>query len=107
MMIISFFIDRLQYTTRFTLRSSFEVVLIHGSIIEEAVYDFLVEHNYNVETQVGCSGYRIDMAVKNPHISGQFAIGIECDGATYHSARTARDRDRLRQDVLELMGWKI
>ena len=77
------------------------------SPFEEAVYDFLVEHNYNVETQVGCSGYRIDMAVKNPHISGQFAIGIECDGATYHSARTARDRDRLRQDVLELMGWKI
>lgn len=77
------------------------------SPFEEAVYDFLVEHNYTVETQVGCSGYRIDMAVKNPHISGQFAIGIECDGATYHSARTARDRDRLRQDVLELMGWKI
>ncbi|WP_196599317.1 DUF4011 domain-containing protein [Pectinatus frisingensis] len=88
-------------------RSEFNEIVNAESPFEEAVYDFLVEHNYNVETQVGCSGYRIDMAVKNPHISGQFAIGIECDGATYHSARTARDRDRLRQDVLELMGWKI
>lgn len=90
-----------------TNRPEFDGIVNVESPFEEAVYDFLVEHNYNVETQVGCSGYRIDMAVKNPHISGQFAIGIECDGATYHSARTARDRDRLRQDVLELMGWKI
>lgn len=77
------------------------------SPFEEAIYDFLCEHNYIVETQVGCSGYRIDMAVKNPKVNGQYAIGIECDGATYHSARTARDRDRLRQDVLEDMGWTI
>ena len=90
-----------------TNRPEFNRAVNVESPFEEAVYDFLVEHNYSVETQVGCSGYRIDMAVKNPHISGQFAIGIECDGATYHSARTARDRDRLRQDVLELMGWKI
>jgi hypothetical protein len=47
------------------------------------------------------------MAVKHPTLSGQYVLGIECDGATYHSARTARERDRLRQDVLEQMGWKI
>ena len=47
------------------------------------------------------------MAVKHPTISGVYVLGIECDGATYHSARTARERDRLRQDVLENMGWKI
>ena len=62
---------------------------------------------YNVVTQVGCSGFRIDMAVKHPTQSGKFAIGIECDGAAYHSSRTARERDRLRQTVLEDMGWTI
>lgn len=77
------------------------------SPFEEAVYDFLVGKGYNVVTQVGCSGYRIDMAVKHPTLSGRFVLGIECDGATYHSARTARERDRLRQAVLEDIGWKI
>lgn len=58
-------------------------------------------------TQVDCSGYRIDMAVKHPTLSVQYVLGIECDGAVYHSARTARERDRLRQDVLEQMGWRM
>lgn len=77
------------------------------SPFEEAVYKFLSEKGYEVITQVGCSGFRIDMAVKHPKYSGKFAIGIECDGATYHSTRTARERDRLRQTVLEEMGWTI
>lgn len=77
------------------------------SPFEESVYDFLQSKGYNVVTQVGCSGYRIDLAIKHPTQSGKFVIGIECDGATYHSSRTARERDRLRQSVLEDMGWTI
>ena len=77
------------------------------SPFEEAVYIFLSENGYNVATQVGCSGYRIDLAVRHPKLSGRFVLGIECDGATYHSARTARERDRIRQTVLEDIGWKI
>lgn len=77
------------------------------SPFEEAVYNFLDRKGYKLGTQVGCSGYRIDMAVKHPTLSGIYVLGIECDGAAYHSARTARERDRLRQDVLENMGWKI
>ena len=77
------------------------------SPFEESVYDFLTQKGYEVCTQVGCSGYRIDMAVKNPNNKDTFSIGIECDGAMYHSTRTARERDRLRQMVLEDMGWKI
>ena len=77
------------------------------SPFEESVYNFLVSKGYNVATQVGCSGYRIDLAIKHPTLSGTFVLGIECDGATYHSARTARERDRLRQSVLESIGWKI
>jgi very-short-patch-repair endonuclease len=77
------------------------------SVFEENVYDFLVKRGYRVATQVGCSGYRIDLAIKHPTLSGKYVLGIECDGATYHSARTARERDRLRQTVLEDIGWHI
>lgn len=77
------------------------------SPFEEAVYNFLDRKGYKLAMQVGCSGYRIDIGVKHPTLNGVFVLGIECDGASYHSARTARERDRLRQDVLENMGWTI
>ena len=86
---------------------TFSNALTFDSPFEESVYDFLQLKGYNVVTQVGCSGFRIDMAIKHPACSGQFAIGIECDGASYHSSRTARERDRLRQAILEDMGWVI
>src|SRR5262249_4809397 len=62
---------------------------------------------YDAVPQVGCSGFRIDLGVLSPEAPGQFLLGIECDGAAYHSAATARDRDRLRQEVLESLGWRI
>ena len=77
------------------------------SDFEKSVHEFLTANGFDVATQVGCSGYRIDLAVRHPKDTGRFAIGIECDGAKYHSARTARERDRLRQTILEDMGWKI
>lgn len=86
---------------------TFSSEISFDSPFEESVFDFLQSKGYNVTTQVGCSGFRIDMAVKHPMYSGRFVIGIECDGATYHSSRTARERDRLRQTVLEEMGWTI
>lgn len=91
----------------FNSEVSYDNVRDHDSPFEAAVYDFLDRKGYKIRTQVGCSGYRIDMAVMHPNISGEFILGIECDGAAYHSARTARERDRLRQDVLENMGWTI
>ena len=60
---------------------------------------------YEVVPQVGCSGFRIDIGVIDPAEPGRFLLGVECDGATYHSAATARDRDRLRQQILEKLGW--
>lgn len=86
---------------------SYDNSLNFDSPFEESVYDFLISKGYNVITQVGCSGFRIDMAIKDPVKSGKFTLGIECDGATYHSSRTARERDRLRQEMLENMGWTI
>jgi very-short-patch-repair endonuclease len=57
--------------------------------------------------QLGASGYRIDFAAQHPHRPGEYVLAIECDGATYHSSPTARDRDRLRQDHLERLGWRF
>jgi hypothetical protein len=57
--------------------------------------------------QVGCSGFRIDLGVHDPRAPGRFLLGIESDGATYHAGATARDRDRLRQEVLEGLGWRL
>jgi very-short-patch-repair endonuclease len=62
---------------------------------------------YDAVPQVGQAGYRIDIGIRNPRSPGTFALAVECDGATYHSSRVARDRDRLRQEVLEGLNWKF
>jgi very-short-patch-repair endonuclease len=62
---------------------------------------------YAVESQVGVAGFFVDLAIKDAQQPGRFLIGIECDGATYHSSRSARDRDRLREQVLRDRGWRI
>ncbi len=77
------------------------------SPFENSVYSFLESKGYKVAVQVGCSGYKLDLAIEHPEVSGVYVLGIECDGATYCSSRTARERDRLKQDVLEMMGWKF
>lgn len=77
------------------------------SPFEEAVMDALRQEGYEVRPQVGSAGFFIDIAVVDKYQPGRYLLGIECDGATYHSARSARDRDRLRQQVLEGLGWKI
>lgn len=78
-----------------------------GSSLESAVCESLRNNGWTVDTQVGCAGYRIDLAVKHPDFPGRYIIGIECDGASYHSAKTARDRDRLRESVLRSLGWRL
>lgn len=78
----------------------------HDSDFEAQVYEALVKKGYEVHTQVGVSGYRIDLAVYNPKTSS-YILGIECDGATYHSSKSARERDIHRLRYLESRGWKI
>lgn len=80
---------------------------IFDSKFEEDVYDVLANKGYKLKTQVGSSGYKIDIAVLHPEIEGRYILAIECDGAAYHSSRTARDRDILRQKILESQGWKF
>ncbi len=74
---------------------------------ERQVISVLREKGWTVHAQVGVSGYRIDIAVVDPHAPGRYLLGIECDGRTYSSGATARDRDRLRQHVLEGLGWQL
>ena len=62
---------------------------------------------WEVRTQIGVSGFRVDLGVVHPDFAGSYLAGIECDGARYHSSATARDRDKLRQAVLEGLGWTI
>ncbi|NMG15458.1 DUF3320 domain-containing protein [Aromatoleum bremense] len=75
------------------------------SPFELEVMSALQARGYRIEPQVGTAGYFIDMAVKDPELPGRYVLAIECDGAAYHSSRSARDRDRLRQGVLEGLGW--
>ena len=77
------------------------------SPFETAVAARLRTLDFDVDHQVGSAGFFIDLAVRDPSRPGRYVLGIECDGAAYHSARSARDRDRLRQQVLEGLGWTI
>lgn len=79
----------------------------HDSVFEEQVAKALQARGYQVHRQVGLAGFFIDLAVADPERPGRYLLGIECDGAAYHDARSARDRDRLRQSVLESHGWTI
>jgi very-short-patch-repair endonuclease len=74
---------------------------------EAAIGTVLRTHGYDVVPQVGVSGYFIDLGVRHPKKPGAFILGVEFDGKSYHSGRSARDRDRLRQMTLERQGWEI
>ena len=97
----------LDYAENRNLRTDMPIGDDTDSPFEDAVREFLTSYGYTVNTQVGCAGYRIDLAVVNPADPGRHLLGIECDGARYHSSPVARDRDRLRQQVLEGLGWTL
>ena len=77
------------------------------SEFEEEVRTALEKKGFAVDAQVGSAGYRIDLAIRDFQNPGRYLLGIECDGARYHSAKSARDRDRLREEVLRRLGWRI
>jgi len=81
--------------------------LEEDSPFEISVRKAIQSLGYTVDSQVGQAGFFIDLGVRDPQQEGRYLLGVECDGATYHSARSARDRDRLRQGVLEDHGWII
>lgn len=74
---------------------------------EQGIHDALASRGVRLLKQWGASRYRIDLVAQHPRRVGRHVLAIECDGASYHSAQSARDRDRLRQQHLEALGWKF
>jgi very-short-patch-repair endonuclease len=77
------------------------------SPFEQAVHAALTAKGWTLHTQVGVSSFRVDLGVVDPDAPGAYLAGVECDGATYHRSATARDRDKLREQVLRGLGWEI
>ena len=97
----------LAYARTGRLEAGFETGREADSDFEVFVRERLRLSGYDAVPQVGVAGYFIDLAVRDPASPATFLLGIECDGASYHSSRSARDRDILRQQVLEGLGWTI
>ena len=79
----------------------------YESPFEEAVAHGLMRLGWQVVPQIGVSRFRIDLGIVHPDRPGDYLVGVECDGATYHSASTARDRDKVRSAVLQGLGWEL
>lgn len=77
------------------------------NIFEAAIKAAIEAKGWELRPQIGVSGFRIDLGVVHPDHAGVYLAGIECDGATYHGSATAKDRDKVRQAVLENLGWTI
>lgn len=82
-------------------------MLLFESPFEELVHGRLKNLGYTVDTQVGYSGYKIDLAVVHPDDPSRYILAIECDGAAFHSAKSTRERDVMRQQFLESRGWVV
>jgi len=74
---------------------------------EADIRDALEAKGIKTRPQFGASRYRIDLVAMHPKKPGRPVLAIECDGASYHSSATARDRDRLRQAHLQRLGWRF
>jgi hypothetical protein len=77
------------------------------SPFEEEVVRVIASWGYTPVPQVGHAGFRVDIGVRHPTLPNTYALGVECDGLMYHQSKTARDRDRLREEVLKRLGWTI
>lgn len=79
----------------------------YESPFKQAVARALRDRGWQVIPQIGVSCFRIDLGVVHPERPGTFLAGVECDGASYHSAATARDRDKVREAILRGLGWDL
>lgn len=104
-------VNKLKIFLKFAETGELDVPLITGgdydSEFERSVANALRNLGYDVDCQVGSAGFKVDLAIRDKNRPGDYLCGIECDGATYHSSLTARERDRIRQEILESRGWKI
>ena len=74
---------------------------------ESSVKLSLEKEGFTVKTLIGHSNFRIDLAIIDPKKPSRFILGLECDGGSYKAAQNTRDRDRIRNEVLDGLGWEI
>ena len=97
----------LEYAATGVLEAGEETRRAPDSAFEEFVIDQIEAMGCEAVPQVGVAGYFIDIGVRHPNWPYGYILGVECDGAAYHSSKSARERDRLRQEVLEGLGWEF
>ena len=95
----------LEYSASGVLESGMVSEKGTDSPLEEFVGNQIKSMGCEIDYQVGVAGCFIDIGVKHPKWPHGYLLGVECDGASYHSSKSARDRDRLRQEILERLGW--
>jgi superfamily I DNA and/or RNA helicase/very-short-patch-repair endonuclease len=104
-------VQKLKTFLKFAETGEMDVPILSGddydSEFEHSVANAIRKLGYVVDGQVGSSGFKIDLAVRHQSRVGEYICGVECDGATYHSSLTARERDRIRQEILESRGWRF
>jgi transcription elongation GreA/GreB family factor len=98
--------EYLDYAKKGILVSTDDSLRDFDSDFEISVAEQIKSWDFEVKPQHGVAGYFIDLVVKHPNRPGEFLAAIECDGASYHTGVSVRDRDRIRQEILESMGWK-
>ena len=96
----------LEYAENLTLGTHVGEAYSHEPF-EDAIASFLEENGYTVDRQIGCAGFRVDLAIVDDENPGKYILGITTDGKMYSSSKVARDRDRLREQVLNGLGWKL
>ena len=77
------------------------------SPFQREVASILKRRGYQVHEEVASGGKFVDIAIVDPVRPGRYLIGIECDGASYHSSRSARERDKIRERHLQNLGWTL
>ena len=96
----------LSYAENLTLGAS-QITQQSSEPFEDAIASFLAENGYTVDKQIGCAGFRVDLAIVDDENPGKYILGITTDGKMYASSKVAGDRDRLREQVLKGLGWKL
>ncbi len=97
----------LEYAERGGIAAADDAKGMRRDAFADQVGEFLKERGYIIERGVGCSGYRIDIGVRDPQKKDAYIAAVECDGDTYASALTVRDRDEGRASVLRSLGWNV
>jgi len=81
--------------------------IINQKTLVDIIADKIRERGFQVNTNIGCSGYRVDIGIINPEIPSVYIMALLCDGTNYKAAKTVRDREIIQQEVLKTLGWNV